>query len=241
MTRLTPLIVTAFCCLTYTIRAADAPAPAPGFGLENHLGQHLDVLMNGKVAARYMYAYDNSTPQKLTETYKPFLHVFDADGKQPITNGGLGGEYPHHRGIFIGWYQIHVGDKVYDRWHMKGGEIVHQKFTKQEAGGDSATFTSLTHWNDENHKPFLIEERTMTFRAAPPPARLVIDLTSTLKTNVDADVILDGDPEHAGVHFRPNDTVDREKTVYLYPKENAAPHKDLDYPWVGESFTLKDT
>jgi mono/diheme cytochrome c family protein/glucose/arabinose dehydrogenase len=217
-----------------------ARARAAGMGLLNREKEkQLDVLVDGKLAVRYMYAYDNSSPERLAETYKPYLHVFDADGKSPITNGP-GGEYTHHRGIFIGWNKIKVGDKTYDRWHMKGGEIVHQKFGKREAGGERAEFTSVTHWNDETGKPFLDEQRMTTVLPADPPARLVIGITFFL-TATDSDVILDGDPEHAGVHFRPSDAVDRAKTVYLYPRANAKPHDELDYPWVAEQFTLGDT
>ena len=49
---------------------------------------------------------------------------------------------------------------------------------------------------------------------------------------------LGGDPEHAGVQYRPADEVDSKQTVYVFPKENAGCHKDLDYPWVGETYTL---
>src|SRR5579883_803660 len=103
-----------------------------GFALRDKAGQYLDVLLDGKVVARYMYAYDRSTPERLQETYKPYLHVFDAEGKAPITNGGPTGLYPHHRGIFIGWMKIGVDGQTFDRWHMKGGEIVHQKFLNEK-------------------------------------------------------------------------------------------------------------
>ena len=33
------------------------------------------------------------------------------------------------RGIFAGWMKMTFDGKNYDRWHMKGGEIVHQKGT----------------------------------------------------------------------------------------------------------------
>jgi mono/diheme cytochrome c family protein/glucose/arabinose dehydrogenase len=201
---------------------------------------YYDVLVDGKVATRYMYAHDTSTPERRTQTYKPYLHVFDADGAAPITNPGDGGQYPHHRGIYIGWNKIAYNGKTYDRWHMKGGEIVHQRFSEQMNNGKSALFTSVTHWNDESGKPFIVEQRTTTVRPVAAPGRLLIDVTFSL-TAPDGDAVLDGDPEHSGIHYRPADTVDRAKTVYLYPKEGAQPHKDTDYPWVGETYTLADT
>jgi hypothetical protein len=215
---------------------AGLAAEGDKFALNDQPGQYLDVLLGGRAAGRYMYAYDKSTPEKRLETYKPYLHVFDAEGKAPITKGA-GGSYTHHRGIFIGWNKIGFGGKIYDRWHMKGGEQVHQKFLAQEADAAHASFTSLVFWNDDEGAPFLEEERTMTFRLAPAPAYLLIDFTSKLKATR-GDVMLDGDPEHAGVHFRPANEIDPKQTVYVFPKEGANPRKDDDYPWVGESYTL---
>ena len=238
------VFVVAICgsCRTSS-RAVALPKGASGPGhvtMRDTDGEHLDVLVDGKVATRYMYSHDTSTPERRTQTFKTYLHVFDEDGKAPITNSGDGGEYPHHRGIFIGWNKIAYNGKTYDRWHMKGGEIVHQRFAETMSNGKSALFTSVCNWNDENGKPFIVEERTTTVRPVAAPGRLIIDFTSRLVAP-DGDAVLDGDPEHAGIHFRPADSVDRAKTIYLYPKENAEPHKNLDYPWIGATFTLKDT
>lgn len=216
--------------------AGPAPAAGQAFSLRDAPGDHLDVLVDGRIAARYMYAHDTSTPERRHETYKPYLHVFDAEGKAPITKGP-GGQYTHHRGIFIGWNKIRFGGKTHDRWHMGGGEIVHRRFLEKKTGPELATFTSLTHWNDDAGKPMIEEARTMTIRRAPAPARLVIDFTARLKAP-NGDVVLDGDPEHAGVQYRPANEVVAKETRYVFPKEGANPRADLDYPWVGESYTL---
>ena len=209
-----------------------------GFSLQDKPGEHLDVLLDGRVVARYMYAYDKSTPERLHDTYKPYLHVFDAEGKAPITKGP-GGLFTHHRGIFIGWNRIGFGGKTYDRWHMTDGEIVHQEFLAQEADADQSTFISFTHWNNERGKPMIEEERSMTCQRAPAPFRLLIDFAAKLKAPGN-DVMLDGDPEHAGVQYRPANEVVAEETGYVFPKEGADPKVDVDYPWVGETYTLND-
>lgn len=209
---------------------------ADGFSLKDNPGTALDVLEDGKPVARYMYAYDNSSKDTLHETYKPYLHVFDADGEEFITKGA-GGEFTHHRGIFIGWNRIQFNGKRHDRWHMKGGEIVHREFSRQMAGSGGATFTSVTEWNDENGKPFLEEHRTMGFSSGGDAGRLIIDFSSTLNA-VAGDVVLEGDPEHAGVQYRPANEVVRRETLHVFPKTGADPKKDLDYAWVGESYTL---
>lgn len=212
------------------------PAFAGGYSFHDEKGQHLDVLRDGKIVARYMYAHDKSTAERLHETYKPYLHVFDAEGKAPITKGP-GGTFTHHRGIYIGWNKLNIAGKIYDRWHMKGGEQVHEKFLSQKADSESATFTSLVRWTGDGPEAILEEERTLTFLPAPAPAYAVIEMTSKLKA-VGGETKLDGDPEHAGLQFRPAEAVDRKVTTYVYPVENAEPHKDKDYPWVGETFGL---
>lgn len=215
---------------------AACAAPAGEFTLKDAPGDHLDVLEDGKLAARYMYAHDTSSQQRHEETYKPYLHVFDAAGEKPITKGP-GGLFPHHRGIFIGWMKIGFEGQTFDRWHMKGGDIVHQKFSGEKTGKDFATFTSRTVWMDADERPLLEEERTFIFHREQPPLRLAIDVASKLYA-VRGDVTLDGDPEHAGIQFRPASGIVTSETVYVFPREHADAHKDVDYPWVGESYTL---
>jgi hypothetical protein len=228
------LLTAALGGIAYAAQAGDnATATATkGFALKDQPGQHLDILLDGRLVGRYMYAYDKSSPAKLHETYKPYLHIFDAEGQSPITKGP-GGEFTHHRGIFIGWRKISFEGQSYDRWHMIKGEIVHEKFLTRKAGPDEATITSLTHWNDAQGQPIVDEQRTMTFRRAEAPARLIVDFQAKL-TAPRGDIVLDGDPEHAGVQYRPANEVVRKETVYVFPKEHANAHKDKDYPWVGE-------
>jgi hypothetical protein len=200
-------------------------------------GDHLDVLRDGKTLARWMYGHDVSTPDARALTYKPYLHVFDGEGAAPITKGP-GGEFTHHRGLFLGWMKIGVNGKKYDRWHMVGGDQIHEKFLTQTADEKKASFTSRILWTGEKPDVNILEEsRTLTFLPAHIPAFQMIDMTSVI-TAVAGDTTIDGDPEHAGLQFRPADEVDRTATVYTYPVANAQPHKDLDYPWVAESFTL---
>jgi hypothetical protein len=153
--------VVACALLAITAKPAFAEA-AKGFSFRETAGESLEVLRDGKIVARYMTGYDTSSPERREETYKPYLHVFDAEGREPITKGP-GGNFPHHRGIFVGWNQLAVGGKTYDRWHMKDGAQVHRKFLTKEAGADQATFTSLVHWAGSGDAVILEEERTHTF------------------------------------------------------------------------------
>ena len=212
-------------------------ASAAEFSLKETAGDHLDVLSGGKIVGRYMYAHDVSTPERRLETYKPYLHVFDAEGAAPITKGA-GGDFTHHRGIFIGWNKMTVAGVKMDRWHMVKGDQIHEKFTAQKAGADGAGFTSLVRWTGETPEATAVEdERTITFLPPPAPAYALVDFVSKVKA-VGGEAVLDGDTEHAGLHFRPANAVEKSETVYLYPVANAQPHKDRDYPWFGETFTL---
>ena len=212
------------------------------FTLKDTQGEHLDVLLDGKPVARYMYAHDTSTPERHHETYKPYLHILDPVDGQPITKGP-GGKYTHHRGIFIGWRATTVEGKSYDTWHMKPGDLVHQKFLKTEAGRASATVTSLVHWLDGQGNPLVIEQRTMTLRPAPTASGIVVvDFAATL-TPAGADVNLKGDPEHAGVQYRPhNDVVANKSAKYVFPKESittANVKNERDMPWAALTYTLR--
>ena len=218
--------------LAATLANADS-----GFTFKDEKGQHLDVIRDGKTVARYMYAYDASAKDKLALTYKPYLHVFDAEGAAPITKGP-GGEFTHHRGLFLGWMKLSIDGKPFDRWHMKGGEQVHKEFLNQKSGADGASFTSVIEYTAAEPKVLLREERTLAFLTPPSPAYACIEMRSKLKA-VAGETKFDGDPEHAGLQFRPAQEVERAATVYVYPKADAEPHKDRDYPWVGETFTLK--
>lgn len=217
---------------TLAARAGD------GFAFKNTEGDHLDVLAGGKIIARYMYAHDTSTPARQNETYKPYLHVFDPTGTAPITKGP-GGQFTHHRGIFIGWMKITVGGKSYDRWHMKGGDQIHTGFTGEKTGADGAGFVSRVNWMDAAGSPLLEEERALSFLPPPAPAYALIDMVSTLKA-VAGETVLDGDPEHAGLQYRPAGEVDAKKTTYLFPVAKPDPHKDTDYPWFAQQYELKD-
>ncbi|OYW75538.1 MAG: hypothetical protein B7Z37_12790 [Verrucomicrobia bacterium 12-59-8] len=193
---------------------------------------HVDVSTGGKVVARLMMANDLSTPERHHETYKPYLHVFDASGATRLTKGP-GFNFTHHRGIFLGFSKISYGGKSYDRWHMKGGD---QVVTKVEPGDSS--FTAFINWQGDTTEPFLTEERQLTFTTPAKPFYLGIDMTSAIKP-VNGEAEMSGDPEHAGAQFRPSELVDTQTTTYIFPGENVDAHKIKDLPWAAEVFSVE--
>jgi hypothetical protein len=92
-------------------------------------------------------------------------------------------------------------------------------------------------WQGADDTAVLEEARTFTFLPPADGFYTIIDVTSKLKA-VAGDTSFDGDPEHAGLQFRPAQEVDRSQTAYLFPKAGADAHKDLDYPWFAENYVL---
>ncbi|MDP6353701.1 MAG: PmoA family protein [Planctomycetota bacterium] len=208
-------------------------------GLKDVPGKHLDILRDGKAFARYMYAYDKSTNGTRHNTYKPFLHVMDEEGKAPITKGP-GGKYTHHRGIFLGWSRTGFQGKSYDMWHMKSSEIVHKEFLEQEVSEEATLVKVRLHWLSPDDTVMLDEVRTFTFHHTDKDAHLLLDFHSVLTAPTD-DVNLNGDPEHAGMQYRPhNDVVGNKSAKYLFHKEGANAKADRDWPWAVMTYKLKE-
>jgi len=225
------------------------------FSWKDKEGEYMDLLFGGRKVTRYMYAYDTSTPQRVFETYKPLHHVFDAQGKNLLTNGPDGIHpypikstktedkilYPHHRGIFIGWNRLEFGGQRFDLWHMSGVAQVHQKFLEMVAGPVLARSSSLINWNDKGGEAMIAEQRRVTVFGQSEPTVLLLEFQSELKA-VRGDVFLNGDPEHAGMQYRAHNDVasggNEVKATYLFHKDGIDAHRDTDLPWAAMSCGL---
>jgi hypothetical protein len=220
--------------------ALQAATGAEGYRFQNVKGKHLDLLLDGKPVTRYMYEVDTSDKAKTFDTAKVYTHVFNAEGTDTITKGP-GGLYPHHRGIFLGFRVTYDGKQRGDWWHVRNVTQRHQKFLQLKAAGDSATSTMLIHWNDRTGKCVLAEERTQIVYRQPEPALLLLDFIAKL-TAVRSDIELGGDPEHAGMQYRPHNDVNRKATKYMFPDEKITSgnvRKEVDLPWAAECYELK--
>ena len=240
-------------------------ASQEGFSWKDKPGDYLDLLFNGRKVMRYMYAYDDSSPERLDDTNKPYHHVFDAEGENLLTKGPPGGLYPHHRGIFIGWNKLEFGGKEYNLWSMNGVAQRHQKFLKEIAGAVLAISESLINWNDPNGEPIIVEQRKITVFHQPDPTILLLDFHTRLEA-VRGEVFLNGDPEHGGFQYRAHndvstgseravrvaveasqqisqDVVEDNKAAratYLFYEDGIDPRKDQDLPWAAMSYGLND-
>jgi hypothetical protein len=234
-----------------------APASAQ-FAWTDTEGKHLELTFQNRPVARYVYeAIDESSPQRRDETYKPFCHIFRPDKREDFLTKGAGGSFTHHRGIYYGFSKISYTDrdgkqwKNIDTWHCRKAHQVHRRFSAQEANEKSAHFTSVIDWVGDDGQVFATEERTMRFSY--PVKDLVVDFESKLTPSVPT-LRLDGDPQHAGFHFRAHNDihdVSPNATYYIRPVSgigqpgiaiNWTPKTDneqtRDLPWKGMCFLL---
>jgi hypothetical protein len=124
------------------------------------------------------------------------------------------------------------------------GEVhqVHQKFEELKAGPTMAQSTALIHWNAKDGKPMLVEHRRIIVYRQSDPTVIMLDFLTELRA-VRGDVLLDGDPEHAGIQYRAHNDVaaagKEGKATYLFHKDGIDPKKDHDLPWVAMSYGLE--
>lgn len=171
--------------------------------------------------------------------FKPYLHVYGVEAEL-LTNGGLDkegkatGKFPHHRGIYIGWNQIksdlggnEPGTKPFDLWHFNnGGKMEVQSIARTDTGRDTLGFTAVITWRggkkDATGSDLLLTEtRTHTLSRA--GGRTQVDARFRLQAA--RDLRLDGDLQHAGIHFRASDEVSgrADETAYVWEPDVPGP------------------
>lgn len=213
------------------------PLQAAEFEINDTEGSRTDVVRDGKTLVRYMYARDESSDSTKHNTYKVYYHVFDPSGKEPITKGP-GGKYTHHRGMFIGFSKLTSHGKTSDLWHMKNALQRHIKFVKSEVTSEGAVLSSVIQWTVAGAS--IVEEtRTLTVHDDG-ESHLLVDFVSELKA-VGSDATFGGDPEHAGMQYRPhNGVADNKSAKYLFPEEKTNVQKEVDLPWAALTYQLGD-
>lgn len=185
-------------------------------------------------------------------TFKPFHNVYDpVKGETLLTNTSAktqkDGQFPHHRGLFFGFNRISYGEKkTADIWHGTNNVFSnHDKVLASEAGEVFGKQRSAISWHGQDGATFATEEREVT--AYNVPGGTLIDWSTTLSTK-EPKVRLDGDPQHAGFHFRANQEVSKNgktNTYYVRPDGKGKPGetrnwepkakepnpKTIDLPW----------
>ncbi len=231
--------------------------PAPLFAWHHVGNDTIELRTNGTspraIAKFTRFVFDpNAVPKAkvLTNpTIKPYHHVFGPDGTTLLTNGP-DGRYPHHRGIFYGFNQISYQGKKADVWHCRNGEHTQAGEKQVTANGNLLGLHRIhVEWDGRDGGAFAREERELAFY--PMSGGLLVDFRSRLKTDIAEGVKLDGDPQHAGFHFRANSAVEAnaKQTYFLRPdgkgKEGVEKNWDpktkkgpVNLPWDAMCFVL---
>jgi hypothetical protein len=219
------------------------------FAWQDTPGTHSQLSFGDKPVLRYMYEkLDTSTAERRDATIKPYHHVYDPAGDTIITKGH-GGLFTHHRGLFFGFNKVtYDGNKPADVWHCRNGESQqHVAAVSEEAGPVLGRHRLKIQWRGRKDDVFAIEHRELTAYAT--PRGTLIDFASRVETT-GGEIKLDGDPQHAGFHFRAsNDVAENTKaeTYYLRPDGKGEPgetrnwpgHENhVDLPWNAMSFVV---
>jgi hypothetical protein len=229
---------------TATLTYANIPSK-PTFNWEDTPDKHLDLFFDEKRVFRYDYELDNlfEKGKTLTALNKPFYHIYDLLGQNKITNGPEEGVWSHHRGIMIGWRNVGFKEENLSFWGMEDLTVQkHIEFKKSIAGPVLAQTEALIQWNDSSGNIIIEERRKATIYRQSPPAILLMDFTSNLKT-VNGPVTLDGNADHGGVQFRAHNDVAEgalgaKKATYFFHQDSIDPIKDYNLPWVAMSYGL---
>jgi hypothetical protein len=174
-------------CLSWLFCACAASPPSPELRTPD-----------GELGARLVAVPHD--PAAHADSCKPYHEVFDPDGR--LLTKGLGGTYPHHRGLFVGWNQVQVGGERFDFWHCKNGETqrLQKLLTAEEHRRGEDWQVAAIDWRTGTGTTVLREERAL--RVQPLGAgehwlEVVIELRAGA-----GEVQLDGDPQHSGCQFR---------------------------------------
>jgi hypothetical protein len=243
--------------------AEGTPTVAPvEFRFQENKGESVDLLLGDRAVLRYVNKPRTEADHYMT--LKPFHQMFDPkDGKTLVSSGAHPNtkeyQFPHHRGLFFGFNKITYtqDDKKMeaDIWHgTKNVFSQHDKMTATERGPLFAKHTSSISWHGPDGQTFAEELRSITVYQV--PGGTLLDWSSDLTTKLPK-VQLDGDPQHAGFHFRAHQDVAKltaKKSYYLRPdgpgkegetrnwdaKAKEIDKRTIDLPWNALSFMLND-
>lgn len=214
-------------------------------------GDYAELSLGKRPLLRYMYkALDESSKDARVNTFKIFHHLYDPKGETFVTKGP-GSLFTHHRGIFYGFNKVNYGEKKScDVWHCTGDAFQsHEKFLLNETGPVYGRHRLSVAWHGVGKEVFAQEERDLTVYSL--PGGTMVEFASDL-TPIITPVKLDGDPQHAGFHFRASAEVAEKtakQTYYIRPDgagkfgetRNWPGNKEhLNLPWDAMCFVMND-
>jgi len=233
------------------------PKAHVGFRWDEKPGMYSELYFADRPVLRYVCpTFDDSTKEKRERTFKVFHHLYDPTGKRLVTNDGPPSLYPHHRGIFYGFNKITYGkdlEKKADIWHCTGDtHMTHEKTLGTEAGPVLGRHRVKIAWHGEKKEVFATEERELTVYNV--PGGQLVEFASRVRST-GAPIKFDGDPQHAGFHFRADkevaDKAVAAKTIFVRPDGEGKPGETRNWdpktvqgpvnlPWNAMSFVLSE-
>lgn len=215
-----------------TVLSTEPPVRPDGFDWFDVPIQQMELRYMSRPSMRYVFrTLDDSSPEGRAYTAKPFHHLYDPNSGGFVTKGP-GGLYTQERGIFYGFNKITYGDgKKADVWDCTGdAHQAHVSFLEQTDGPIIGRHQMEISWRGEGKEEFATEHREVTLYNT--RAGRMLDFASRLESRA-GKVRLDGDPQHAGFHFRVDNSVAVEtkaQTVFIRPDGRGKPGETRSWP-----------
>lgn len=170
----------------------------------------VDISRDGKPVAHFVFG---------DSELKPYLHLFGPNGEL-LTEWSADQQFPHHRGIFIGWNKIQSDLGSDDLWHLRRSETLKVRSVETRASATGAVIHATVEWRSAKKDAagdslLLLEERILDISQSK-DGTTQVDARFTLKAA--RDLKLDGDLQHAGIHFRGSKELSKREaeTKYLW-------------------------
>ena len=215
----------------------------PAFEVREGSG-HDDLWLGGRWVLREVH---DPRPRGTPPLVRYHQQIVLPGGTDFVTRGEGPGLYPHHRGVFLGWNQTRHGSRTTDFWHCRNGaRIVRESASARFASG-ALTRTATLAWIDGSGQTVLRESRRTRIEAEGEDV-VVLDYDIELHATA-GEVVLDGDAQHAGFHFRAADEVAaRPEATAVVFAEGARELTDVpasakgaafaDARWVAQRYTI---
>jgi hypothetical protein len=175
----------------YSLVTLFAPLAHADFRIADD-GKALTITDSGKPVLVYNYALVSSPegvdPQFRRAAYIHPLYGLDGD---TLTQDFPSDHY-HHRGVFWGWPESTIGDRVANVWALTDIRQYHEKWIERSTGGQDAVIAAQNVWRfDDSDAPVLRETCRITVHAADDIGR-AIDITLTFTNTNQEPVVLRG-------------------------------------------------
>ncbi|NIA16397.1 MAG: hypothetical protein GWP08_20240 [Nitrospiraceae bacterium] len=137
-----------------------------GFSFEDD-GKSLTLLEGGNKV--FVYHYEPvDPPEGVKERYRRACYVhplYGLDGD--VLTEDFPADHYHHRGVFWGWPEARVGDRVANVWTCVDIYQHHEAWVKKEAGSDQAVLSVRNFWSFNDAPDTAVVREEVSYTVAP--------------------------------------------------------------------------